>query len=180
MTRNRTIRLRRPITSRDVARRQPKTKPSPYAYTSSKPRPEQRPEDEPTIVYLRKNANGWWVITSRYHKRFIEALKAEVPGRVYDPENKTWRVPPDAYPILKELLDEYFKRIVVLRPRQPGSRHAQSSNTYVVEEDARSDAGSAYARSIDDLPEDDDVVEVGEEELVGLGHKVKAKEDQDV
>jgi hypothetical protein len=157
-----TIRLSQPVSRR--------------RYPSGKPKelPPQR-GPEPKTVYLRRDREGWWVITCSYHRRFLTAFQREVPNRQWCPETKTWRVANDSFPLLKEVLDEFFEKIIIVRPRGAAPPSRVVSKVQYVEADARTKAPEAFARTID---EDDEEEGVDLGDLPGLEGKIKVQSEE--
>lgn len=141
-----------------------------------KPPPQQR-GDEPKTVYLRRDGDGWWVITCSYHARFIELLKREVPTRRWCHEDKTWRVPDSQFPLLREVLDQCFERIVIVRPRAAAGDIAADPKISYVDDDKRTRVKGSfdYGRAVDD---EEDLREVEPGELDGLEDKVKVQGEE--
>jgi hypothetical protein len=133
--------------------------------------PQRGPE--PTTVYLRRDQEGWWVVTCSYHRRFLTALRREVPNKRYCHETKTWRVAPNSFPLLREVLHEFFERIIVVRRKGPRDVGTDSKVRYVEPRAIERARTLPFDRVID---EDEDEQEVRPEDLEGLEDKVKVQE----
>lgn len=163
------ITLQKPVT------RSKKVPPTHLDKGRQKTLPPQR-GGEPKTVYLRKDADGWWVITCSYHRRFLRLLKREVPTRRWCHVDKTWRVPSNCYPLLRDVLDQCFSKIVIVRPKGEGTRPADPKVQYVAEDNRTKVAGGFdYGRCIDDEEEMEEV-ELGD--LNGLESKVKVQGEE--